>query len=278
MFRIISTLVLAAAALATSAQDTTTTSQPRDTAIIDDYILLKETKDTVFVVRKREVESIVREVKGKVDSLRHKSIGLGGGPQYGMMAVQTKPVLDYIAGNGLLRRYKFDISERAEFFPVNGGLGYIGVGNGMRIGGGGIGGARSFVSAVRDTTVATLKVRVNAGGFLIEKVTVQDRNNYMVGGYIGGGELKLEAGERLIEEKSIFESQADDLQQWSVTAEFIHLELHGGFTHTLLPWFHIGADVSLPLFISVDGFSPYSDDFMTLNPAARMRFMFGNIG
>jgi hypothetical protein len=41
---------------------------------------------------------------------------------------------------------------------------------------------------------------------------------------------------------------------------------------------HIGANVSLPMFFSADGFDAPTGSFMSANPALQIRLIFGNLG
>jgi hypothetical protein len=52
-------------------------------------------------------------------------------------------------------------------------------------------------------------------------------------------------------------------------------DLHGGVTYTLTRWMHLGLDASVTAFYSRTGFS-YLSGFHTVNPALKLRLIFGN--
>jgi hypothetical protein len=168
-------------------------------------------------------------------------------------------------------------------FRTRGGMGYVGLGNGLRIGGGGSGGKADITSErYQGDSVMVLKTRVGFGGFLIEKGFVKKRFNYSLGGYIGGGSFKIDVTTVDLDSVTAF-SLGDNLtKSGEIEADFMLIEGHGGFTFTIVPFFHIGLGISLPAFISTNGFSSpavtYSSEFFTLNPGVNIKFVFGNLG
>jgi hypothetical protein len=156
-------------------------------------------------------------------------------------------------------------------------VGYIGVGNGVRIGGGGLNGERNYINDRYDTDSAiALRLHVEYGGFLVEKAFIRYNVNYLLGGCIGGGTMTV--GTRFNRTVGTAAPGQGIREFNSVTANFFLAELHGGVTYSVLPWLHVGADASLPVFYSTDGFQGYTGMFTTINPAFRARLVFGNLG
>jgi hypothetical protein len=206
---------------------------------------------------------------------------LGGGPLVGVNAINVKPVKDLVDRVQPLAGRDFGFNRYGEEpFLMKGGLGYGGVGNGMRLGGGGLHGSRRFVSAKRagDSAVVVMDVDVSYGGFLIEKAFVRNRCTITAGGMIGGGNFEVKAQMVDTSEYSIFERDRVNPDGAKISAQFFNLEAHGAFTYTVCPIFHLGMDVSIPVFISTNGFEPYTADFATVNPGIRVRLIFGNLG
>lgn len=70
---------------------------------------------------------------------------------------------------------------------------------------------------------------------------------------------------------------ADDDER--AEAPFGGIGLHGGFTYTMLPWMHLGADAQAMFLASVNGFpGPGNNGFVMLSPGLRVRIVFGNLG
>ena len=84
-------------------------------------------------------------------------------------------------------------------------------------------------------------------------------------------------------EYRILDKKGDD--DWSedrdsyAKAEFFVLEAHGACSYTVVPgFFHLGIEASLPAFLSKEGFRGYVNDFYTINPGMKLKFIFGNLG
>jgi hypothetical protein len=270
--------IIAAATLCTIAYGQT----PADSAAQPDtggIVVVKETRDTVYVIDKPHVEQALCGWRGKMSELRAKGWGGSGGPAFGVMAVYTGPLRDFITYDSKLSGYSFQINPWFEPVIMNGGLGYGGVGNGVRLGGVGMSGHRTFVSNVYNDSIVSLKTEIHFGGFLIEKAFVDDRMNYLGGGYIGAGNIDITRSIFQQNERTFFTDVDIDAEKGATaSAHFACVELHGGFTYTFWTFVHAGANVSLPVFISSDGFGGQAGDFVSINPQLQVRIMFGTLG
>ncbi len=243
----------------------------------------REVKDTIQLLTKEGAKAFLNSFIGKKRGSRKRGYGGGLGPVVGLHTVNLEPVKELIPifpskYNG----YKLALTSihgNYDNFLLIGGLGYGGIGNGFRIGGGGRGGSRSYSVVYNDTTWVT-KVSVGYGGFLAEKCFIKNRANWFIGGMIGGGNISVTPSYTT----GVFEEVSDDNYDFNeLKASFMLLEFHGGFTYTMVSWLHIGMDISTPFFLAPDGFKNNTDrsltnGFMTINPGLRIRFILGNIG
>jgi hypothetical protein len=197
-------------------------------------------------------------------------------------------------------RYEKDLLGRTFDFGDNhvtmfGMLGYVDVGSGVRLGGGGWGGYRRFDSdqftriltdSLGDTTheydaVATLRVIPAYGGFVFEKAFDFGRFNVFGGALLGSGLLIIHKQFRQVED--IFVSSPNDSLDWTAqnngvaVAPLMVGDIHGGLDFALSRYFQLGADASVMVkyanngFVSGTGFG----DFYTVEPGIRLRFIFG---
>jgi hypothetical protein len=236
------------------------------------------TRDTVYVMEKWHHHAFRME-EGASQLWREKGYGVGGGFTPAVIGVNTRPFKEIINEMEITKGRTFNFnSYNCEAIYVSGGVGYLGVGNGVRIGVGGLSGERNFSSEgiYADSAVA-LKLHIKYGGFLVEKAFVRYKINYLIGGYIGGGTMTVNAR---FNQAAVYSTtpQGNSNAFNSVTANFFLAELHGGVTYSILPWLHTGADIAMPLFFSADGFQGYTPSFVTVNPAFRARLMLGNLG
>ena len=249
-----------------------------------DVVIVRETKDTVYVVKKSDFSSTMKRTKHEVRTWRTKGFGLGGGPTPALHAINMSPVKELAGSIDPLRGKRFDygpLDYRA--FRMRGGLGYGGFGNGLRIGGGGSGGKTEIISnRYNGDSAIVLETHVGYGGFLVEKAFVYNRFNFNIGGFIGGGDIEVKVKSLDMGDIMWIDSDGDIAESQTLEANFMLLELHGGFTYTIVPIFHLGLDVTVPSFVSPNGFSspgiPYSSEFFTVNPGFRARIIFGNLG
>lgn len=253
-----------------------------------DILIVRETADTVFIFNKRTFKNFARDWRNNIDTFRKQSIGLSGTSGYGMNAIAMQPIEDFLDNHPGFAGKRFrDISRFGfEPFVMSGGSGVIGLGEGFRLGGSGMSGERRFFSDPFHDSILVLNSRVSYGGFLVEKATVKEKWNFTYGGTIGGGTIKL-----VISEKNDLDwfntsndtnngiYQEDDIFINSgYKASFFLLEPHWGCSYTLFPFFHVGTGISLPIFMSFDDTFPYTDDFITVNPALQLKLIFGNLG
>jgi hypothetical protein len=230
-------------------------------------------RDTVYLMEKWHHHSFWKE-EGARQLWREKGYGVGGGFTPAVMAIDCRPVKELVANLPAVNAngYTFGTLNYQPIY-VSGGMGYLGVGNDVRIGGAGLSGEKYLVgNGISSDSTNTLRLRVEYGGFLLEKAFVHYRANYLVGGSIGGGTLTATARTGQIP------AQGSDRVYTSVTANFLLMEAHGGVTYSILPWLHMGADASLPFFYAAEGFQGYTTPFVTVNPVFRARIMLGNLG
>jgi hypothetical protein len=245
------------------------------------FLLIKTKKDTVLILEDKKVNGFLKNIRKTIDKSRKQGYGGGGGFTPCMLIVNINPVKELIQKEHNLSNKKFDIGfGRHELFIGGGGMGYGGIGHGIRIGGGGWGGTRKYTSALygpnRDSLV-TLDVEVGMGGFLIEKAFVKEKVNYMIGGMFGGGGFKVSKSFHSENKVSAFTGGITGGEK-EARASFTMLEIHGGLTYSVVSWFHVGVDANAMLFISTEAFGGSTDSFITPNGGARLRIMFGNIG
>ena len=195
-----------------------------------------------------------------------------------MLGVKVKPVYDLAHKDRALRNYDFpDLIQGYKPVLVIGGLVYGGVGHGVRIGLGGWNGKFYYASEKQlSDSILVLQVSSGFGGLFVEKVFLRKNLNLFIGGMLGGGKLtvtpKWDAGAF----ESVFNISKEEENK--AEADYAGLELHTGFTVTLLPWLHIGTDLNGLFLVSVNGFGEAGNSFMTVNPGVRLRLVFGNLG
>jgi hypothetical protein len=253
-----------------------------------DILIVRETADTVFIFNKKTFKNFARDWRNNIDTFRKQSIGLSGTSGYGMNAIAMQPIEDFLDNHPGFSGKRFRGISRFGFEPyvMSGGSGVIGLGEGFRLGGGGMSGERRFFSDPFHDSILVLNTRVSYGGFLVEKATVKGKWNFTYGGTIGGGTLKLVVSEKndldwfststdmsngIYQEDDIFKNSGYE-------AAYFLLEPHWGCSYTLFTFFHIGTGISLPTFMSLDATFPYTDDFITVNPAIQLKLIFGNLG
>ncbi|MBN1577331.1 MAG: hypothetical protein JW913_12305 [Chitinispirillaceae bacterium] len=246
-------------------------------------------KDTVQFLSKEGAAAFLETIRGKKRGSRERGYGGGIGACPGIYAMNVKPVNEVIDGylgrSSELHDIGFPINGRYESFFFNGMNGYGALGNGLRIGGSYRGGSKSF-SAHHDTSLYTLEIKNFFGGFLLEKAMVSNNFNWFLGGIAGGGSVALHLFKTAEEDTSFYSSSfAEELEGepfLKLKAGALFLELHGGFTYTMINWFHVGIELSIPLLLSPSGFKTPNDKkiapFVTVNPGIQFRIILGNIG
>jgi hypothetical protein len=211
---------------------------------------------------------------------KSRAQGYGGGIMVSpiMAALSMKPVRELVRNDYTLRRYSFsDIDDSYKPMLLMGGSVYGGLGNGVRIGISGWGGEYEFTSSTNGDSAIFLNVSHSFGGFMIEKSFVKNNMNYLVGGTIGFGSLTVTKGVTGDPWKTI--SDEIDENKEEAKAPYSGVNLHTGFTVSVLPWMHIGTDVNGSFLFSVNGFDiPGCKGFMTVVPGLRFRITLGNIG
>jgi hypothetical protein len=240
-------------------------------------VVVKNGTDTIYTGARPHFNK--GRIKEAFAGSREKSKGIAGGMLIGPAAINSRPLKDLINVVSPLKGRDFDLNTvNYEPYLMRGGFGFIGVGEGMRIGGGGQNGTRHFVSDrySGDSAVA-ITAKVSYGGFLVEKAIVTGPWNWSTGMYLGSGSQEVTA--RLVDGTNYtMDFNEDNEDHSTIKSEFWYLELHTGFTYTILPIFHVGAEVSIPGFYSAEGFKSYTPDYLNVNPSFRVRILFGNLG
>jgi hypothetical protein len=239
-----------------------------------DIVVVKETLDTVFIFDKSVFRHVAQDWRKNIDIFRQRGYGLSGGMYYGANAIMVRPVRNLVENYPKFNSEKFRFSKYGVApMLVSGGTGYIGLGDGFRLGGGGMSGEAQFDCKTSDTI--TLSTKISYGGFLVEKAILFNRWNLSIGGMLGGGNVDVS-----LTESDFFEwNDLNDEDEGSgEKAVFFLFEPHIGLTYTILYFFHIGANITLPTFMSLDKFNPYTDDFITVNPGLHIKLLFGNLG
>ena len=241
-------------------------------------------KDTVELLSPETTRAFLDKIKGKKRGGRERGYGGGLGPAPSAYAINIDPVqelLDYMSDNSDLRNVRFPIHGTFKSFFMMGITGYGAVGNGLRIGGSFVGGERNY-TAHKNDTLYNLKIETSFGGLLLEKAFIFDKYNLYLGGIAGGASFDVQPSKTL-DFLSTSPVNIDESSYNKLSAPAVLLELHTGGTYTMINWFHVGMDLSLPLFFSTSGFQTpaghsITNGFLTINPGVRFRIIFGNIG
>ncbi|MBD3420857.1 MAG: hypothetical protein GF398_12125 [Chitinivibrionales bacterium] len=247
-------------------------------------------KDTVLIITEHTAANLARPTRERDVSARVQ--GYGGALSFNVSGIAVdmeNTVKKLIRSDSVWSKVQASIEDK-EFFPLFGGLGFGGVGNGIRIGGGGWGGSSDrFEITIRnpgeEDTIYTLDVSLGMGGFLLEKAIVAGDFNLFFGGMIGGGSMTVTPIKTVSGGSSIFSgsgpgsSDSNSTIGQELDAGFMLLEAHAGISYSILSWMHIGGDFTAPFFISSNGFKDRSPRlFQTFNPGFRFRFLLGNLG
>lgn len=242
-------------------------------------------KDTVQLVSKESLRGFLESINGKRRTARERGFGGGFGPLMGVYAISMGPVdemVEYLEGDASFRNAGLQIDKPFAFFQCSGFMGYGAVGNGLRIGGMVLSGSRSYTTHLNDTTYS-LSINPEFGGFLIEKSMVVDNINLFAGGVVGGSTIEVQPSKTTSMLTSLPLSVDKGPSFNKIKATSLLLELHGGFTYTMINWFHFGAELSAPVFFSQSGFvtsrgNSITNGFATVNPGLKIRIIIGNIG
>ncbi|MBN2035340.1 MAG: hypothetical protein JW768_01230 [Chitinispirillaceae bacterium] len=241
-------------------------------------LLLRTQKDTVLLItNESEVHKLLSKVKRNVKKSRAQGYGGAGGFSHRVVAFDMEPVADLIRESYPAVSFP-TLDNGFTMLHMSGGMGYAGLGNGIRIGGGGYGGSMKFVSRpyneTRDTAM-TIKMDISYGGLLIEKAIVSGNWNTYLGSFIGGGSIELQ---KAIGKASAFSSGLNEPNELS-NAHLMSIEFHGGATYTIVPWMHVGGDISIMSYFANNGFEWSSGgSFYGITPGIGIRVVFGNIG
>ncbi|MBN1758009.1 MAG: hypothetical protein JW863_06820 [Chitinispirillaceae bacterium] len=244
----------------------------------------RQPKDTVELLSKEGTRAFL-ESFGRKRGSRERGYGGGIGAMPGIFVMNMRPVhqlLDAITSSSDFSEIAFPINSNLQGFFMMGITGYGALGNGLRVGGSYQSGSRSYSTREHDTTY-TVDVHTSFGGFLLEKAAVTGPMNWFVGGMAGGAEIDVNPSKasNLFSTIDIRSEIGKSYNRLSAPA--LLLELHGGFTYTMVNWFHIGGELMTPLYFSPSGFKTsagqsVTNGFVTVNPGFRIRIILGNIG
>lgn len=211
---------------------------------------------------------------------KSRAQGYGGGVvlQPLLLGLHLKPVYDLAHRDRVLKAWDFpDLVDGYSPVLTIGALFYGGVGKGTRVGFGGWKGDLFFGSEEQESdSIMVLKVETLYGGLLLEKVFLKGNMNFFVGGIVGGGKINVDRGYQSANAfKAVWDRYNDKTEK--AEAVFTGFEIHSGFTVTVLPWMHLGADVNGLLMLSLNGFGT-GRGFISFNPGVRLRLTLGNLG
>ncbi len=219
-------------------------------------------------------------MSGEEKKRKARSRGYGGGLSVisGLMYMDMGPVHELVVRDKRLKDVSFGIDWGYEIFPVTGLIGYGGIGNEVRIGGGGYKGKKlisAYSGGVTDT-LHRIELDFNAGGFLLEKNKAVKNSNFFIGGIIGAGIIELNVKE--LNSEGVIKDEHGKKRERSFKSMFGLLEIHGGVTYSFASWIHAGFDLAFPLIYSPQGFEWETGEFQTANSIIRIRLVFGNLG
>lgn len=228
--------------------------------------------DTLRLKTKESAKAFLQSFSGTKRNTRERGYGGAMGPVFGIHAINVEEAISALERDQNLGTYAF--SGDYETFLMIGGVIYGGIGNGIRVGGAGWGGIRSFIS--NEDSEKSVSLSLGYGGFLLEKCYVKNNLNAMIGGILGAGGFTLKP-------KELSDSFIDsDTNYKEATASFMLVELHSGITYSMKSWMHFGIDVTAPFFISPSGYEinevSVTNGFATINPGIRIKLVFGNLG
>jgi hypothetical protein len=241
----------------------------------------KDDEKDSFHYKIEHPREVFNSIHKYTDSMSRRGFGFGGGPMAGMYAVNIKPFVDLTQRIAPLRgkNFPFGSLDYKPFF-MSGGMGFVGVGNGLRLGGGGMSGVRHFPSSSygRDSSI-NLTAKITWGGFLIEKYAQGSKYAFTVGGYIGSGSLDADWVEVNSNYSAFIDYNNDDDDNTDkIKAYFGLIELHAGIVYHIARFMHACGDLSVPIMVSADGFAPWTKEFISISPGVRVRIIFGNLG
>lgn len=264
---------------------------------------IKSVADTIVYLTKSSVRDFVGSFrrgshKGENETARRRGYGGGLGFQLAVHALDMGPLYELFQSNQTLRDMRLPIYDSYETVLLFGGTGYAAIGNGVRVGGAGWGGS---LSRSRTTTVNTgtatvdsvygAEIGLGMGGFMLEKAWAVKRMTFVAGGTIGAGGMgvTLHRGES---QDLLGGNDPWDFANWQdeagdaadeIGSGFLYLEAHGSFMYSILPWLHMGVDISCPVFVSPGGFQDMLDrslsgSYYSVSPGGRLRIVLGNVG
>ncbi len=253
----------------------------KDTIIVADTIVVDQEKQE----EKNRAELVLIEINKRLSKMGQKGFGGAGGPSIGLGIFSMKPVKDMIKSDIALRNssspyYGLDFENKIkgtyENFLMVGGHGLGGLGNGVRIGGAGYGGSRTYKSAISNNdSIQELEVNIGYGGVILEKAWSMERSTLAVGTFIGAGGLstKLRSMEYID-----FHSDFSESNGIENATSFFATDLHVAFTISLTAWFHVGVETYGLLMATSNGFdNGAGGGFATFNGGGRLRVLFGNL-
>lgn len=256
-----------------------------DTNLPDSTRAPKTPKDTVELLSKEGTHAFLESFTGRKRGVRERGYGGGIGPMPGMFMLNMRPIhqlLDVITSSSDFRNISFPVHSNYQGFFMMGITGFGALGNGLRVGGSYQSGSRSYSTRENDTTY-TIEVKSSFGGLLLEKATVTGNMNWFAGGIAGGAVIDVNPS-KASNLFSSLEIESEPGKAYNrLRASALLLELHGGFTYTMVQWFHVGVECSTPLFFSPSGFrtparQSITNGFLSVNPGFRIRMILGNIG
>lgn len=253
------------------------------------------------IQQEEPVESDVdaQELNTAINNPSSSGFGGGGGPSFGYYYMDMEPVKyildrERVNTNSALYGLGVNIKDR-EIFGCAGGYGFGGVGSGIRIGGGGWGMTETFSTYSADgVTPADKKIEISYGfgGLMIDKAFVAGKHTIVTGIMLAGGGVNIEIQKAVTSNGSIFSNESDlfdnsdpfDYEDGESIGDaafgYFAGEFKLGYSYSLTSWMHLGAEGALQMSHTNSDLAEFNGfrSFSTINPGARLRLVFGNLG
>ncbi len=229
----------------------------------------------------------------KLNSVSNEGYGGSGGFTFGLAYMDLSYVNDLLLKETSMstspiygKNLQLDLKNgKYSTMPLVGGFGVGGVGNGIRIGGGGYGLTQIFELYDTDTLYEAL-VSMGYGGLIIQKGFVFGRNNLVIGTLLGAGGTDFSFINKYVNKgkSSAFDGDRSDGEESNSFSNarnaqggFFVTELSLRYSYSFLPWMHLGVNGGTSFINSIDYDTSYGSYF-TVNPFGKIEFIFGNLG
>lgn len=263
------------------------------TIVASSVVVVAQSVDSAQIIKDKyaEIEAAENAAKdANRTALAAQGRGGAGGIYTGILGYDMIPVKNLIArrevaeasmgfpdSNSIeISGYRFNeqIEER-EAIGMFGGIGYAGIGKGMRIGGTLQGGLKHYASTLNGNTV-DLAIAVGQTAFLFDKSFEMKKSRFLIGAQVGFGGVGAVFYEDTTSgdfEDNYYEFEGSTMY---AVAYYSLFEFHGGYSYQFTKIFQMGLEFTGQTNHSVNGFSG-SDGYTTFNPGGNLRFVWGRI-